>query len=440
VGAEEVLGDLLRDGLGYRGLVISVAAGIRNLLERHRVAADLSDAAVQALTAGVDIDLAGSCFREELPVAVADGSVSEEALDRAVRRVLQCKFQCGLFDRGPVADSGEPVAHAMLAPSFEASAASLHEAATVLLKNSGGVLPLAAGSVLRVADAPGAWLMPALQAQNFIVVQLDPGQALASPPDAQTDQVAIVCMGASAAPTVRSEQTSTQLQLLDQLAQQGVPTVVILNADAVDQVSRLPESVSAILIAWDFTIGPMRAAAAVLTGVVNPSGRLPLALRGAADSGSDAPQGYCFGHGLSYSHFEYRQLLCADAVDTHGAVEVAIEVVNESTRNGVEVVQLYCHDPVAETSRPQRQLIGFHRLALAAGQSKRVVFQLDVSQFAYYNRRLEYVVEPGVMTLLAGASSGDIRARARLILQGEIRIFKQQQRLATQSRELELSP
>jgi beta-glucosidase len=143
---------------------------------------------------------------------------------------------------------------------------------------------------------------------------------------------------------------------------------------------------------------------------------------------------------LSYSHFEYRELQCVDTVDTHGAVEVSVVLVNESELAGTEVVQLYFQDPVAEVTRPLRQLAGFQRLQLAPGQSKRVVFQLDVSQFAYYNPKLEYIVDPGRIELMVGASSTDIRSRKRLTVQGDRRLFKQQQQLATQSHDQDISP
>ena len=196
------------------------------------------------------------------------------------------------------------------------------------------------------------------------------------------------------------------------------------------------------------------AIADVLFGDANPSGRLPLSLARTAGQvpvyynhrsggGRSAPYGdyvdlnasplYPFGHGLSYSRFEYADVTCPNTVDTHGVVDVLVPVTNVSDVAGEEVVQLYIRDKVADVARPVKQLAGFQRVFLLPGQEKTVLFQLDVSQLAYYNREMDYVVDAGQVEIMVGASSADVRGSRTLMVQGKTRFLKQQQRLATQS-------
>ena len=396
-GAAEVLNNLLREDLGYKGFVISSAGGIANLEGRHRVAADRRDAAVQALSAGVDMELGGNCFAAELVAAVSEGQLGEELIDRAVRRVLISKFQLGLLD-APSEDDDQAHELSVEQPllgrvSFESAATSLHETAVVLLKNDGPLLPLAADAPLLLLGDSGAALLDALRAQGRDVVHV-PVPHRGMDPESQ-DRLVIVCFD-DADQTQEAEPVFTEI--IEQLASRQLVAATVLAGDCIHLAGELADICPAVIINWQQSVGSARAVAGVLTGVVNPSGRLPLTLQTRTAAG---PVEFPFGLGLSYSHFEYRQLLCPETVDTHGAVEVSVEVINESERSGAEVVQLYCHDPVADTARPSRQLVGFHRLSLAPGQAKRISFRLDVSQFAYYNRALEYVVEAGLIELLA---------------------------------------
>ena len=125
-----------------------------------------------------------------------------------------------------------------------------------------------------------------------------------------------------------------------------------------------------------------------------------------------------FGHGLSYTSFEYGELRTT-AGSTATETSVAVEVRNVGERAGEEVVQLYCRDDVASVARPSRELIGFTRVDLAPGESTTVVFTVPASRLAFYDPAMRRVTEPGTFTFSIGASSADIRTEATVELTGE---------------------
>ncbi len=128
---------------------------------------------------------------------------------------------------------------------------------------------------------------------------------------------------------------------------------------------------------------------------------------------------FCFGHGLSYTSFELGDF-CLEETDvpTDGKIVVSLTVKNTGEREGDEVVQLYYHTKKAHVIRPVKQLAGFKRVSLAAGEEKRLVFTLDTAQLGYYNEDMEFVVEPTVMDIMAGTSAHDICFCKEVILSG----------------------
>jgi beta-glucosidase len=124
---------------------------------------------------------------------------------------------------------------------------------------------------------------------------------------------------------------------------------------------------------------------------------------------------YPFGHGLSYTGFDIKNLrLDKDTISANGTIEASVEVTNTGNRHGVEVIQLYVHDKVSSVTRPMKELKGFQRVELAAGETKNVTITLDASQLAFYNRKMEFIVEPGEFDVMVGNSSrdGDLQKRS----------------------------
>jgi beta-glucosidase len=141
---------------------------------------------------------------------------------------------------------------------------------------------------------------------------------------------------------------------------------------------------------------------------------------------------FCFGHGLSYTSFEYSGVT-VEGSDTHSHVSVGVTVRNTGGRPGEEVVQLYVSDLVASVARPAKYLIGFARAALGPMEEQRVTFQVHPSRLAFFDESMQFVVEPGEFRFAIGASSCDIRQEAVVRLTGARAVYSQRSVVAVTS-------
>lgn len=232
-----------------------------------------------------------------------------------------------------------------------------------------------------------------------------------------------------------------QEELVRAVLSTGTPTVVVLINGRPLSISWLAEHVPAILEAWIPGEEGGSAVADALFGDVSPGGRLPITVPRSIGQVplfyNHKPSGgrsqvlgdyvdlkagplFPFGHGLSYTTFAYANLsITPETVPPTGTVTVSFEVTNTGQRAGDEVVQLYLHDIVASVTRPVKELKGFKRITLQPGETKAVSFSVDVRQMAFYDREMNYIVEPGEIEVLVGASSEDIRLRGRFIISGQ---------------------
>jgi beta-glucosidase len=245
--------------------------------------------------------------------------------------------------------------------------------------------------------------------------------------------------------------TGVQEELVQAVAGAGKPLVVVVLSGRVHTLAGVAGCANALL--WTAPSGEEGGAAlaAILTGAGNPSGRLPVSLPRAVGqvpvhSGKraasyravlregyvDSPASplYPFGHGLSYTAFGYAALQ-VQATTTTELLQVSLEVHNSGARAGDEVVQLYVTDEAASVARPDRQLIGFARVALEPGQAKRLTFAIHPSRLAFYDAEMHFVVEPGAFTFQAGASADDIRFAQTVMLGGDVASYQQRSIVAT---------
>jgi beta-glucosidase len=506
--SRELLRDLRRRELDFEGVVVTDYFTIPMLLSYHRLARDESDAARLALEAGLDVELPAShCYGEPLHDAVEKGLVDIALVDAAVSRLLQMKFELGLFEHAYV-DAGASTT-VFDTPEQRRLARRLAQKSIVLLKNDAGLLPLDKSIASIAVIGPSADSARLLQgdyhypshleatfgpirdgdlsprpdggvnlAQYFTrtVTVLEGIKAKVSPQTkiytargcdvlgestggfaeaveaARKAKVAVVVVGdrSGLAEGCTSGESidradlglpGMQQALVEAVVATGTPVVVVLSNGRPPALPWIAAHVPAVLEAWLPGEEGGTAVADVLFGDCNPAGRLPISLpltvgqvpvyynhkpsggrthwKGDYVDASARPL-FPFGYGLSFTRFEYRNLdVTPQQVEPTGTVRIRFDVINTGQRGGDEVVQLYIHDVLASVTRPVKELKGFKRITLEAGQQKTVCFELAVSQLGFYDRRMAFVVEPGPIELMVASSSEDIRLQSTFEIVGE---------------------
>jgi len=232
-----------------------------------------------------------------------------------------------------------------------------------------------------------------------------------------------------------------QADLVRAVYETGTPVVLVLTTGRPVSLGWIAQDIPAILEAWFPGEEGADAIADVLFGDVNPGGKLPISFPRSVGqvpvfyahkpSGGrshwkgkyveiDSQPQYPFGYGLSYTIFQYSDLqIGAQQVGAHDTVTIRVNVCNSGEREGDEIVQLYTHTRDASVTRPVKELRGFKRVTLQPGETRAVTFQLSVKQLAYYNRALEYVVEPGTVDVMVGSSSEAIHQQGTFTIVGE---------------------
>lgn len=497
-----LLTSLLRDTWGFEGTVVADYFSIAFLQVLHGIAADGTDAAARALAAGIDVELPTvKTFGRDLVRAVEDGRVDLALIDRALRRVLRQKAQLGLLDAdwSPVPSalarlddrSLEAVRGAIDLDSDanRAVARRVAEEAIVLLRND-GVLPLASPRRIAVigptADDPYAVLgcysfpshvgvrhpevpigltlptlreslageFPDAEVTYLAGTSIDGGETSqigAAVAAASTADVVVVALGDRAGLFGRGTSgegcdsgdlslPGAQQALLDAILDTGVPTVVTLLSGRPYALGGASDRAAAIVQSFFVGEEGTGAIAGVVSGRVNPSGRLPVSIprspvtqpstylaaplaRKTEVSNIDPTPAYAFGHGLGYAPFVWADAASSAAsMPVDGSVTVSIDVGNAGDRDGVEVVQLYLHDPVASVVRPVQRLVAYARVPLGPGERARVSFDVpaDLASFTGVDGRR--IVEPGDLVLSFGRSSSELVTARTVTVVGETRI------------------
>ncbi|WP_369018600.1 glycoside hydrolase family 3 N-terminal domain-containing protein [Thermatribacter velox] len=485
---------ILREEWGFEGIVVSDYNAVRMLENFHRVARDAKEAAIKALQAGIDIELPDIDCYQFIVDAVREGMLSEKVVDEAVRRVLNVKFELGLFEEEMVTVQSEKVVQVLDTEEERALAREIACASMVLLRND-GVLPLskdvksiavigpnAAEKINLHGDYSYSAHIPSVQAwkgkeavwKEWVktVSVLEGIKNKVSPQTevlyargcdlgddsrdgfqealnvAQQAEVIIAVMGErsglfkqsiSGEGSDRTELTlpGVQRELLRELKKLEKPIVLVLVNGRPLELGWEAENLSAILEAWYPGEEGGNAVADVLFGDYNPAGRLPISFpkkvgqipvyynrKSTAFSEyieTDARALFPFGYGLSYTRFEYQDLqIQPDRVTSLEGVKIRFRVKNTGRIAGDEVVQLYIRDVVSSLVRPSKELKGFKRIHLEAGEERTVTFTLYPEQLAFYDEHMRFVVEPGVFEVLVGASSEDIK------LQGTFEVVREQ--------------
>ncbi|MDC7302342.1 glycoside hydrolase family 3 N-terminal domain-containing protein [Agathobacter ruminis] len=451
------LRQILKGEYQFDGLVVSDANAIRECVI-HGIAADNADAGRQAAIAGLDIDMGTNIYRNHLADSVREGLVDESVIDDAVRRILRVKKWLGLFEHPYVPEElmhrydTLPAEHVELAR--EAAEKSI-----VLLKNDDHVLPLKKDTKIALvgalADMPeevvGSW---ALSWQPEDCVSLKMGlenkkanfeyfRCAGPEGDYNEDEVAqaiaygevivalvgeTTAMSGEAASRADITIPGQQRRLLEALQASGKPVVVLLQNGRPLALDWEKEHCPTLVETWHLGIQMGNAVANVLFGEKVPEGKLSVTMplmtgqcpvyynhpntgrpgtRGKftsryLDAGHEIA--FVFGHGLSYTTFEYHDLQVKDCGDKF---EVSVSLKNTGDCKATETVQMYLQDVTASLVRPVKELKGFQKVTLSAGQRTKVMLELDKTQMGFYNNSEEYVREDGLFRIYVGGSSGD---------------------------------
>lgn len=466
-----MLTDLLRGKWGFRGFVTSDFGSITEL-RLHGIARDDAEAARKALLAGIDMDMMGDVYHKHLAGEVRAGRVPMKVLDEAVRRVLRVKYHMGLFEKPDVDPAQAP--KLMQTAEASAVALQAAREGAILLRNADSILPIREGvksvaviGAMAVPEEERVWTDPAGLGRRKITSlpdalreRLPAGVAIAYQPAftrncgtefadkeaairaAAAADLVVAMLGedcefmGEAASRTKLDLPGVQQELLEALVATGKPVVLVLQTGRPLVLTWASEHVAAILQTFHGGTEARPAIADILTGRYNPSGRVPMSFPRSVGQipvyYNQLPTGrpekirqryesiymderneplYPFGFGLSYSRFTYANArVSASSLPLSGTVEVSVDVTNAGPLEGQEVAQLYIRQPVASLSRPLRELKGFQKVMLKAGETRTLRFRLDARQLGVHDEQGRSVVDPGEVEIYLGGSS---RAEAK---------------------------
>jgi beta-glucosidase len=482
-----LLQNVLRQDLHFEGLIVSDYGGIEKLADVHGVAADHKEAAYRAFQAGVQLNLPSGDAYENLGELVHDGRISVAAIDAAVKPILRLKFALGLFDDPPL-DPRKAIDITKL-ESAKALALQAAEESIVLLKNRNNILPLAkdkyktiavigpnadqcrlgsysgeplykvtifdgirkkVGTSAQILYSEGCKItknLPdsSMEAWSKVLIpeyptpEEDQAEIADAVTVAQKADLVILVIGENESisreawsKTHVGDRNSLELfgaqeALAKAMLKLGKPVVVyLMNAKPI-AMPYVADHADAILEGWYAGQETGTAAANILFGDVNPSGKLTISFPSSTGNipayynykpgsrqysfieGNDDPL-YPFGFGLSYTTFSYSApTVSPDNITTTGSATVAVNVTNTGSVAGDEIVQLYLHEKVTSVNRPVEELKGFQRISLAPGETKTVTFTIDKQSMAFHDINMNYVVEPGEFDVMVGKSSAEVQ-------------------------------
>ena len=469
--SEYLLTKLLRNEIGFEGIVLDEGGGIGTIIEEGHVAT-FKEAGVLALKAGVDVGISYQpAYMMDLIGNIKEGKANIEEVDRSLRRILNIKFKLGLFENPYVdRDYAAKIRHTK---ENQELALQTEREGIVLLKNEKNTLPLkkeikSIAVIGPCADAGrnqlGDYIAKNIP-QHVVTVLEGIKNKVASKTKvsyvkgcnvignelnelnkakeaAKNADIAIVIIGeignmgeegtnGEGNDIASLDLTGMQQDLLKAVHNTGTPTIVVLINGRPLSIRWAAENSPAIVEAWMCGEQGGNAVADILFGDFNPSGKLPVTIprhvgqlpvyynhsKNKWHKYVDMPVTplYEFGYGLSYTTFEYSNLqILPDEINTAGEVQITLDVKNTGKMKGDEVVQLYVNDVISSVSTPIKELKGFAKIPLDPGETKTVKFKLLPEDLSLFDINMEEVVEPGIFEVMVGSSSEDIRLKGEL--------------------------
>lgn len=465
--------DILKGRWKYSGFVVSDWGSIGEMVD-HGFAENKKQAAELAINAGSDMDMESRSYLPNLAKLVAEKKVPITLIDDAVRRVLRKKFELGLFDDPYRFSDVARQEKELNSPENRAAALSMAEKSMVLLKNENQLLPLSKnlkkiaviGPLAKSEkDMQGFW---SIAWENDKLVSLfeglknkignktellyakgcevsDSSKAGFAEAIALAKQSEVVIMAVGETLDMSGEAKSkaqiripgVQEDLIKAIQATGKPVIVLVMAGRPLIFNWTADNVPAILYTWWLGSEAGNAMANVLFGDYNPSGKLPMTFprdegqiplyynylstgrpakndkdtryRSAYLDMPNSPK-FAFGHGLSYTTFDYSGLEFNKTQMHKGdKIEVSFTLKNTGNLAGEEVVQLYLQDKFASIVRPVKELKDFTKVMLKAGEARKIIFTIDREKLSFYNQKLQWGAEAGDFKLMIGTASNNIK-------------------------------
>ena len=449
-----IMTEILKKRWKHDGFIVSDWGAVEQL-KNQGLAATKKDAARYAFNAGLEMDMMSHAYDRHLKELVEEGKVTMAQVDESVRRVLRVKFRLGLFERPytPVTNEKDR----FFRPQSMAVAAQLAAESMVLLKNNNQILPLTNKKKIAVVgpmakngwDLLGSWcghgkdtdvemLYDGLTAEFGGDAELR--YAMGCKPQgndrsgfagaldvARWSDVVIVCLGEMLTWSGENASRSTialpqiQEELVKELKEAGKPIILVLSNGRPLELNRMEPLCDAILEIWQPGINGARSMAGILSGRINPSGKLAMTFpystgqipiyynrrnsgRGHQGFYKDITSDplYPFGHGLSYTEFKYGTVTpSATKVKRGDKLSAEVTVTNTGARDGAETVHWFISDPYCSITRPVKELKHFEKQLIKAGETKTFRFDIDLERdFGFVNEDGKRFLEAGEYHIL----------------------------------------
>ena len=449
-----IMTEILKKRWKHDGFIVSDWGAVEQL-KNQGLAATKKDAAQYAFNAGLEMDMMSHAYDRHLKELVEEGKVTMAQVDESVRRVLRVKFRLGLFERPytPVTNEKDR----FFRPQSMAVAAQLAAESMVLLKNDNQILPLTNKKKIAVVgpmakngwDLLGSWcghgkdtdvemLYDGLTAEFGGDAELR--YAMGCKPQgndrsgfagaldvARWSDVVIVCLGEMLTWSGENASRSTialpqiQEELVKELKEAGKPVILVLSNGRPLELNRMEPLCDAILEIWQPGINGARSMAGILSGRINPSGKLAMTFpystgqipiyynrrksgRGHQGFYKDITSDplYPFGHGLSYTEFKYGTVTpSATKVKRGDKLSAEVTVTNTGSRDGAETVHWFISDPYCSITRPVKELRHFEKQLIKAGETKTFRFDIDLERdFGFVNEDGKRFLEAGEYHIL----------------------------------------
>lgn len=461
--------DVLRNEWGFDGFFVSDWLDIERIETLHHVAKDMNEASYLSVDAGMDMHMHGPKFVEAVVAAVNEGKLSEKRIDESCRKILTAKFKLGLFENRFV--DLDKIDNKVNTKEHQQTALETAQKGIILLKNNGILplneslvkkKILVTGPNANNQTILGDWhakqpeenvttiyegLKAVGETKGFTVDFFDSGDNIKNIKLKKINEAAkkasvadyvIVVVGDNSMRYKWKDKTAgenkgrayldlagKQLELVKAIKKTGTPVIVVLVNGKPISEPWLQKNIPAILEAWEPGNLGGKALAQIVFGDVNPSGKLPLTVARSVGQlrmvynhkpsinfhkyldEKNTPL-YPFGYGISYTKYHYgKPKLSNKTLLENGTVTVSVKITNVGDMEGEEIVQLYIRDVVSSVTRPVKELKGYQRVSLKAGESKTATFTIDPESLAFYDIDMKYCVEPGEFSIMTGSSSAN---------------------------------